>query len=161
MVRNWRRLYQESALILSISCIPRHTFVSLGHEGKTILTDQKVYQLPAAIGHCFSGLQVSIRIFSLRRQERKLTSRRRRILRMCCCCGDDCECRPLAFLLGLPFAFVSLLLSIIGVIIWIVGIVLSCICPCCFCVTLIVEFAIGLIKAPFLVMQWFISKIPC
>ncbi|KAJ6935654.1 LOW QUALITY PROTEIN: hypothetical protein NC652_010617 [Populus alba x Populus x berolinensis] len=28
--------------------------------------------------------------------------------------------------------------------------VLTCICPCCLCVTIIVEFALGLIKAPIL-----------
>ncbi|KAK9075634.1 hypothetical protein SSX86_003960 [Deinandra increscens subsp. villosa] len=82
---------------------------------------------------------------------------------MCCCGGDDddCRCRPLGFLLGLPFAFVALLLSIIGVVIWIVGLILSCLCPCCFCVTVIVELAISLIKAPFSIMKWFTEKIPC
>ncbi|OMO65345.1 hypothetical protein COLO4_31336 [Corchorus olitorius] len=68
---------------------------------------------------------------------------------------------PLGFLLGLPFAFLSLLISIVGVVVWIVGLVLSCICPCCFCVTILVEFALGLIRAPISVMKWFTSKIPC
>ncbi|CAH1448531.1 signaling peptide TAXIMIN 1 [Lactuca sativa] len=82
---------------------------------------------------------------------------------MCCCGGDDddCRCRPLGFLLGLPFAFVALILTIIGVVIWIVGLILSCLCPCCFCVTVIVELAISLIKAPFSVMKWFTEQIPC
>ncbi|KAI3680773.1 hypothetical protein L6452_35549 [Arctium lappa] len=82
---------------------------------------------------------------------------------MCCCGGgdDDCKCRPLGFLLGLPFAFVALILSLIGVVIWIVGLVLSCLCPCCFCVTVIVELAISLIKAPFSIMKWFTEQIPC
>ncbi|XP_004485876.1 signaling peptide TAXIMIN 1-like isoform X2 [Cicer arietinum] len=79
----------------------------------------------------------------------------------CCCCDEDCKFRPLGFLLGLPFAFLSLIISLIGVIVWIVGLILTCICPCCLCVTLIVEFALVLIKAPIVVMEWFISKIPC
>ncbi|KAJ0961094.1 hypothetical protein J5N97_000909 [Dioscorea zingiberensis] len=63
---------------------------------------------------------------------------------MCC----DCECRPLGWLLGLPFAFLASLL------------LLSCICPCCLCVTVLVELAIELIKAPLHVMQWFTSPNP-
>lgn len=121
---------------------------------------------------------------------------------MCCCDGD---CRPLGFLLGLPFAFLSLLISIVGIIVWIVGyyiiihlflltplfsvpffflhifflntlslydffvflgflfcsILLSVICPCCLCVTVVVELALELIKAPIHVMEWFTSQIPC
>ncbi|KAK8958881.1 hypothetical protein KSP40_PGU014559 [Platanthera guangdongensis] len=77
---------------------------------------------------------------------------------MCC---DDCECRPLGWLLGLPFALLALIVSIVGILIWIVGLLLSCICPCCLCVTIVVELAIELIKAPIHVMQWFTAQIPC
>ncbi|KAG6573297.1 Signaling peptide TAXIMIN 1, partial [Cucurbita argyrosperma subsp. sororia] len=72
---------------------------------------------------------------------------------MCCCCCEDCKCRPLGFLLGLPFAFLALF----------VGFVDRCsvACPCCLCVTVAVEFALALINVPILVMKWFTSKIPC
>ncbi|ERN13950.1 hypothetical protein AMTRI_Chr01g110890 [Amborella trichopoda] len=76
---------------------------------------------------------------------------------MCC----DSECRPLGFLLGLPFALLSLLVSIVGILVWIVGLALTCICPCCLCVTILVEFALELIKAPLHVMEWFTSQIRC
>ncbi|XP_019265483.1 PREDICTED: uncharacterized protein LOC109243049 [Nicotiana attenuata] len=75
------------------------------------------------------------------------------------CCGEGC--RPLAFLLGLPFALLSLIVSVVGVIVWIVGLTLSIICPCCICVTLLVELALELIKAPIHVMEWFTNQIPC
>jgi hypothetical protein len=37
------------------------------------------------------------------------------------CCGGDGECRPLGWLLGLPFALLAVLVSIVGAIIWIIG----------------------------------------
>jgi hypothetical protein len=114
---------------------------------------------------------------------------------MCCGGGDGGECRPLGWLLGLPFALLAVLVSIVGAIIWIIGyapslptwststalyacsgsmyvnshlrpwrwcrLPISCICPCCLCVTLVLEVAVELIKAPLHVMTWFTSKIPC
>ncbi|XP_028104119.1 signaling peptide TAXIMIN 1-like [Camellia sinensis] len=76
-------------------------------------------------------------------------------------CSGDGDCRRLGFLLGLPFAFLSLLISLVGILICIVGSVLTCICPCCLCVTIIVELALDLIKASIHVMEWFTSQIPC
>jgi len=36
------------------------------------------------------------------------------------CCGDG-ECRPLGWLLGLPFALLAVIVSFVGAIIWIIG----------------------------------------
>ncbi|XP_057450753.1 signaling peptide TAXIMIN 1-like [Lotus japonicus] len=76
-------------------------------------------------------------------------------------CNSNGDCRPLGFLLGLPFAFLCLLISIVGIVVWIVGLLLTCICPCCLCLTVIVELALELIKAPLHVMEWFTAQIPC
>ncbi|KAF8667050.1 hypothetical protein HU200_053226 [Digitaria exilis] len=99
------------------------------------------------------------------RRRRKSSSEEERPAAMCCCCGDGegGECHPLGWLLGLPFALLAVLVSIVGAIIWIIGypLPISCICPCCLCVTLVLEAAVELIKAPLHVMTWFTSKIPC
>ncbi|CAI0409189.1 unnamed protein product [Linum tenue] len=72
------------------------------------------------------------------------------------------HCRPFAFLLSLPFAFVSLILSLLGALLWIVGSILNCICPCCcMCCTGIANFAVSLVKLPFMIMEMFIDFIPC
>eukprot|EP00850_Spirogloea_muscicola_P002139 SM000008S22228 [mRNA] locus=s8:513312:514204:+ [translate_table: standard] len=75
--------------------------------------------------------------------------------------ADDDDCRPLGFLIGLPFMLIGVLLSIIGMVIWVVGTFISCICPCCVCVTLLIELAIALIRAPVDILIWFTSTIPC
>ncbi|EYU44973.1 hypothetical protein ABFS82_13G071200 [Erythranthe guttata] len=71
------------------------------------------------------------------------------------------ECRPLGFLIGLPFAFISLLLSLVGVIIWLIGSVLSCLCPCCICCAGVANLAVTMVEIPFKVIRWFIDLIPC
>jgi len=37
---------------------------------------------------------------------------------------EGCECRPLGFLIGLPFALLALILSLVGAVIWVFGYVL-------------------------------------
>ncbi|KAL5220790.1 hypothetical protein ABZP36_025503 [Zizania latifolia] len=78
-----------------------------------------------------------------------------------CCVGGGGDCRPIGWLLGLPFALLAVLVSFVGAIIWIVGLPISCVCPCCLCVTVLLEVAVELVKAPLHVMTWFTSKIPC
>ncbi|XP_057457702.1 signaling peptide TAXIMIN 2-like [Lotus japonicus] len=74
---------------------------------------------------------------------------------------EFCECRPLAFLLGLPFALVSLVFSLVGVVIWLIGTILSCLCPCCICCGELANVAMSLVKLPLRILRWFIRKIPC
>ncbi|CAL0329002.1 unnamed protein product [Lupinus luteus] len=76
---------------------------------------------------------------------------------------DDgfCECRPLGFLIGLPFAFLSLILSLAGAVIWLLGTILSCLCPCCICCAELANVAVSLVKLPVRILRWFISQIPC
>ncbi|KAJ8638831.1 hypothetical protein CKAN_02693800 [Cinnamomum micranthum f. kanehirae] len=73
----------------------------------------------------------------------------------------DGDCRPLGFLIGLPFALLALILSLVGVVVWIIGTVLSCLCPCCICFAALANFAVGLIKLPVKVIRWFIGNFPC
>ncbi|CAK7322703.1 unnamed protein product [Dovyalis caffra] len=71
------------------------------------------------------------------------------------------NCRPLAFLLGLPFALLALVLSIVGAVIWIIGTILSCLCPCCVCCAALANFAMDLVRLPVKILRWFIDQIPC
>nr|AIW09141.1 taximin [Taxus baccata] len=71
------------------------------------------------------------------------------------------ECRPLGFLLGLPFALLSLVFAAVGAVVWILGTLLSCICPCCICFSGLANMAVGLMKLPLKIMRWSIHQIPC
>ncbi|CAA6661088.1 unnamed protein product [Spirodela intermedia] len=71
------------------------------------------------------------------------------------------DCRPLGFLIGLPFAVLALALSLVGAVIWILGTILSCLCPCCMCFAGLANLAMDLIKLPVKVIQCFIEQIPC
>ncbi|KAI4322717.1 hypothetical protein L6164_022384 [Bauhinia variegata] len=75
--------------------------------------------------------------------------------------SDYCECRPLGFLLGLPFAFIALILSVLGTIVWLLGSIFSCLCPCCICCASLANLAVTLVKLPIRVLRWFIDQIPC
>uniref|UniRef100_A0A7I4DIH9 Uncharacterized protein n=1 Tax=Physcomitrium patens TaxID=3218 RepID=A0A7I4DIH9_PHYPA len=61
---------------------------------------------------------------------------------------DGCDCRPLGFLIGLPFMLVAFLLSLIGMVLWIIATLLACCCPCGICCAGILNLALSLIKAP-------------
>ncbi|BBN14405.1 hypothetical protein MPTK1_6g11390 [Marchantia polymorpha subsp. ruderalis] len=74
---------------------------------------------------------------------------------------DDCLCRPCGFLLGLPFMLLSAILSLVGIIVWVIATLLICICPCGVCLAAVVSFAIWLIKMPIHVITWFTRQIPC
>ncbi|KAI4319772.1 hypothetical protein MLD38_033332 [Melastoma candidum] len=72
-----------------------------------------------------------------------------------------CRCRPLGFLLGLPFALVALVLAIAGAVVWIVGSLISCLCPCCICFAVIANLAVYLIELPIRILMWTTDQIPC
>lgn len=74
---------------------------------------------------------------------------------------DGCDCRPLGFLIGLPFMLVAFLLSLIGMVLWIIATLLACCCPCGICCAGILNLALSLIKAPIKVIRWFTKQIPC
>ncbi|XP_057976462.1 signaling peptide TAXIMIN 2 [Malania oleifera] len=71
------------------------------------------------------------------------------------------DCKPLGFLIGLPFAILALALSLVGAVVWIIGSVLSCLCPCCICCTGLANAAMSLVKLPVKIIRWFIDQIPC
>ncbi|XP_004487196.1 signaling peptide TAXIMIN 2 [Cicer arietinum] len=74
---------------------------------------------------------------------------------------EGCECRPLGFLIGLPFALLALILSLLGAVIWLFGSILSCLCPCCICCAGLANLAVSLVKLPVRVLRWFTHQIPC
>ncbi|KAF9679217.1 hypothetical protein SADUNF_Sadunf07G0117000 [Salix dunnii] len=71
------------------------------------------------------------------------------------------DCKPLGFLLGLPFALLALVLSIVGTLIWLIGTILSCLCPCCVCCAALANFAVDIVQLPVRILRWFIDEIPC
>ncbi|XP_052208472.1 signaling peptide TAXIMIN 2-like [Diospyros lotus] len=71
------------------------------------------------------------------------------------------DCRPLGFLIGLPFALLSLVLSLVAAVVWLFGSLLSCLCPCCCCCAGIANLAMEVIRLPFKVIIWFTDQIPC
>ncbi|XP_058181583.1 signaling peptide TAXIMIN 2-like [Rhododendron vialii] len=71
------------------------------------------------------------------------------------------DCRPLGFLLGLPFALVALVLSLLGAIVWLLGSLLTCVCPCCCCCAGVANVAMELMTLPLKIITWFTDQIPC
>lgn len=70
------------------------------------------------------------------------------------------------FISSFSFLFFSLIFISGNCIIWIIFWLYICYyvyrstCPCCICLTVLVEFGLALIKAPIRVMKWFADKIP-
>ncbi|KAI5558016.1 hypothetical protein POPTR_017G015900v4 [Populus trichocarpa] len=71
------------------------------------------------------------------------------------------DCRPLGFLLGLPFALLALILAIVGAVIWLIGAILSCLCPCCVCCAALANLAMDVVQLPVRILRWFVDEIPC
>nr|DAD22792.1 TPA_asm: hypothetical protein HUJ06_024255 [Nelumbo nucifera] len=71
------------------------------------------------------------------------------------------HCRPLGFLIGLPFALIAFVLSVVGGLLFVIGSVLTCFCPWCYCYAGMANFVVHLIQLPIEVIRWFIGRIPC
>ncbi|XP_021719276.1 uncharacterized protein LOC110686959 [Chenopodium quinoa] len=69
-------------------------------------------------------------------------------------------CRPIAAMLGFPFAISAFLLSLAAGIVWILGSMLSYVCPCLSCCADLANKAMEIIKLPITVFRWFVDKIP-
>ncbi|KAL9441104.1 hypothetical protein AB3S75_017231 [Citrus x aurantiifolia] len=67
--------------------------------------------------------------------------------------------RPVAMLVGMPFASICSTLSLIGAVIWVVGKLVSLIFPCWECMGLI-NRAVYLIRLPVVTIRYFLNKIP-
>ncbi|KAK7263692.1 hypothetical protein RJT34_31286 [Clitoria ternatea] len=74
---------------------------------------------------------------------------------------EFCECRPLGFVTGLPFALVSLVLAPVGAVIWLIGSILSCLSPSCMFFTELTDVGVSFMKLSIRVHKWFIRQIPC
>ncbi|KNA19806.1 hypothetical protein SOVF_058070 [Spinacia oleracea] len=70
-------------------------------------------------------------------------------------------CRPIAYILGFPFAVSAFLLSLAAGIVWILGSLLSYVCPCLTCCSDLANKAMDIIRLPIDVFIWFVDKIPC
>ncbi|ONK69180.1 uncharacterized protein A4U43_C05F20170 [Asparagus officinalis] len=75
--------------------------------------------------------------------------------------SGNCEFRPLGFLLGLPFAFLSLFISMAGAIVWMYGVMITVVCTCCPNAPKVIERGHVLMRTPIRVMRWFMETIPC
>ncbi|GAA0187018.1 hypothetical protein Leryth_007398 [Lithospermum erythrorhizon] len=80
--------------------------------------------------------------------------------------GDEgCGCKPLGFLLALPFALILLVVALIGAVMWAVMSLLACILPCfapCIAVIdFVLELALGMIAAPVFVIIIIMAAMPC
>lgn len=72
----------------------------------------------------FKDIEIPLLLFEFQNQNKKKVHRKERERetldfrerRM-----GESDCRPLGFLLGLPFALVALVLSVVGAVIWVIG----------------------------------------
>ncbi|KAK2996998.1 hypothetical protein RJ639_024996 [Escallonia herrerae] len=72
------------------------------------------------------------------------------------------ECRPLAFLIGLPFALLALVLSVVGAVVWFIGFVsIELFVPLLHMLHRSCEFGGKPGETSVKIIQWFVDLIPC